>query len=176
MNQEIFIHRDFIAIHNFPVPPSYNECLMPSGGRLIKTGVSRFYEGNAAIWKAKNKDSANIISEIMKEWIKESMISVSVIIAWPYDSVFTKSKDAMHKIKSLDVTNRIKPLHDRLVDCFGVDDMYFFTDYSEKCYLERDSKLKNPTMVITFARTKPQPFNNYLKTLSQVKESLSARN
>lgn len=173
MGKEIFIHQDLIVIEGFPVPPSYNDCLMPSGGRLIKTGKARIFEGNAVRWKANHSEEVKKISSALNQWTEESMISVTVVIAWPYDSVFTKTKDALHKIKSLDISNRIKPLHDRLVDCFGVDDMYFFDDYCEKCFLDKDSKQKEPTMMVIFKKTSPRSFDTYKATIDKLKYLLS---
>lgn len=139
-----------IWIKKFPLPPSVNEYLMPSIGKLkinkktgksytsagwIKTAVHRVFEEDCHIWRYKNlaeyKNILKAMDQIKEEYKqkgKHLILRIDICFVFHYSRVWTVGGG----IKRIDADNRLKPCLDAISSLLGLDDAHFFSDSCEK--------------------------------------------
>ncbi len=131
-----------ILFDRFPLPPTANHAY-PTGtnGRRHKSSAMRIFEAEATKWWMVNRPLVTHARKALGGEIaidKASMIRVDAWVCFHYGSLFTK--DSVRK--KMDVSNRIKALHDALSNVLLIDDRYFMVgetapvvikDFEEEC-------------------------------------------
>jgi hypothetical protein len=124
-----------IWLANFPLPPSVNDHLMPSGGRMVKTKKHRQYTDLCYLWAAQNRNAFDPIKmrleralRVAEEMKEPFALRVDAFIVFHHDRVFT----ANNLLWAIDANNRLKPLLDGLVHVLKIDDKHFFAGNCEK--------------------------------------------
>lgn len=127
-----------IIIKGFPLPPSSNKLYSAFKGRLVKSKGGREYDVKVDVFKIVYKRKLEAVkNEISK--LNTNALKVSCIF------VFHKNRIIGQKgqVKKLDVTNRVKQVHDNLAKIIEIDDCHFFETPIKKviCESEKDEQV-----------------------------------
>jgi hypothetical protein len=116
----------------FPIPPSENNCYPTMVNRKTMRAF-RFPSGELKAFKKAvdtwARDRQDLIKRARLALLpsQQSQVRVDIYIAWSSQRLYTKDG----RRKSLDASNRIKPIHDALSELLGIDDRFFYTGQSE---------------------------------------------
>jgi Holliday junction resolvase RusA-like endonuclease len=111
-----------IVFESIPIPPSSNHQYVSfvRHGRVIHVKSPELVK-----WR-KEFDAWVILNingvRAARSFVNGKLLNVHVDIYWPYEKLFTKQG----KPKKLDVSNRLKALHDALADALEIDDCVFW--------------------------------------------------
>lgn len=119
-----------IYFFGVPLPPSSNHqyATIMRHGRPIRIPAkeTKDYEKIFKAWLLSNKDAIKSARESIVEWKKP--LSISMVVAFKRERLVTRDG----RLKRLDVTNRIKAIHDLMSDALGIDDSLFISCPTEK--------------------------------------------
>lgn len=123
-----------ILLAGAPIPPSTNHqySTIVRGGKTIRvpSKEATHYKRLFAFWKLKNARAINAARDEIKAWGEP--VEVCMYVCFSKERLFTKD----HRIKKLDITNRVKSIHDLLCEALGFDDSMIVSASMEKCAVE----------------------------------------
>jgi len=121
----------------FPLPPSVNEYLSPSGkrGRFVKNETYKIFERKVFVWSLKH----NSILHDMRLLLKDKKDPLSIDITFVFHKPRIICKDGSIKLGKNDATNFVKPFLDVLSKLLGIDDSLFNDNQIKRAYCERES-------------------------------------
>ena len=147
-----------LVLTGIPVPPSSNNQYVSfvRHGRIVHVRSPELVKYRKAFdsWAKANAEAVLAI----REMVKGSAIQVDAFVALHRDRLYTKRGT----FKKLDVSNRLKALHDYLGDLLLVDDSHFFAVAAEKVVVE---KVEDEQVIVFIC---PCP----ARTLAEVQELL----
>lgn len=121
-----------VTLYGAPLPPSSNNqyASFVRGGRLVHVPSKDLvaYKRTFAGWARLNRPGIQCAIELLGD----GGVEVEAFFAFERTRLYTK-KDAF---KKLDVSNRLKALHDGLSEALGIDDCRFFSVTAEKYFVE----------------------------------------
>jgi Holliday junction resolvase RusA-like endonuclease len=112
-----------IVLKGIPMPPTSNNQYLAIRGRFVPNGSLTRYKRDFEIWARAN---ISIISQAHKELQRDAQLSISCDFYFSKGRVFTTGLKAKSKLQKLDVTNRVKSLHDMICKAIEIDDRQFF--------------------------------------------------
>lgn len=119
-----------IFISGLPVPPTSNHqyVSMVRGGRTIrfKSKGAKDYEREFHSWAIRNKSMVDKAIVTLEKW--HSPLEARAYVIFEKSRLITKD----FCMKKLDISNRMKALHDLLCDVLLIDDCHFVTNVNEK--------------------------------------------
>jgi Holliday junction resolvase RusA-like endonuclease len=121
-----------ILFDQLPMPPSENQCYATDfhTKRRFETKELSEYKSRFQAWSIKRfKEIADLQGKLKWDMADHrQQIRIDAYFFFQYEELFTKpttSRDRPRR-KKMDVSNRIKPLHDCIAAMLGVDDSRFF--------------------------------------------------
>lgn len=132
-----------ILLDRFPLPPTVSAAYINqkrSGGRT-KGHKLKLFEADVTKWWMINRPLISHARKALGDEIladKASMIKIDAWVCFHYGSLFTQDGER----QKMDVSNRIKALHDSLANVLLIDDRYFMVgetapvvikDYEDEC-------------------------------------------
>lgn len=126
------LDRGGIILEGIPIPPSSNNQYKAfvRNNRIIHARSQDLLDFKKDFEKWAKANSGGI--RMARAMLEGSAVEVEAFIGFHRERLFTK-KDTF---KRLDVSNRIKALHDCLSDVLGIDDSAFFAISAEKFVVE----------------------------------------
>jgi Holliday junction resolvase RusA-like endonuclease len=130
-----FMHqKEAIVFAKLPIPPSSNHqyFLAKRGNKTyhIPSDDLKKFKKSMSIYPAINGPFFNMNKTGVRRWIEDGLLlEVRVMFFFRYNRIFCKDG----KPKKMDVSNRLKALHDQLSHILEIDDSWFFKIYAEKC-------------------------------------------
>lgn len=122
-----------IWLTKFPLPPSINEQLAPSRGRLIKTKKARDYDEKVKMWIFVNRDGLTKAQSVLLPFVQTGFgLRIDSFFAFQEQRILCKSARAKDWVRVLDANNRLKSAIDGLSAGLGIDDKFIFTGLCEK--------------------------------------------
>lgn len=119
-----------IYLFGIPLPPSVNEqyatILRGNIPIRIPSKIAKQYEKIFWQWKLSNSKAVNQARDDIVKW--NSPLEIEMYVAITKERMFTKDG----RLKSWDVTNRSKSLHDLLASVLGIDDKLFVSTPMQK--------------------------------------------
>lgn len=119
-----------IVFDNFPIPPSsnaiYRSFFNKKIGRLVhyKSKELKAYQVLVDSWASNRSMMIAAAKHVLESGVRDHMNSIRV------DAYFGLKRSRLwtreNTRKKIDVSNRIKALHDTLSTCLGIDDRFFF--------------------------------------------------
>lgn len=91
------------------------------------------------------------------------LLNVDAYFVWPIERVFTKGEKAKSWIRSIDAHNRLKQLHDALMNhVLEIDDSYIFSGNATKMF---DGSITEPQCYIEIKFVEHNQFHfNYIRS------------
>lgn len=128
---EDFSKRTEVVFSNCPMPPSSNH---QYASKVIKGRVLHFKTKEVRDWKSEFdtwclQNMAGI--KFAREFVKDKTLGVGCLFFFEQARLYTKTG----KLKKLDVSNRIKALHDALAEALHIDDSVFMKIWAEKAMI-----------------------------------------
>lgn len=122
-----------------PMPPSENN-LYPTGwhGKRIRSRALEDYRKGVIIALRRGYCGSlteSVKTKIMQSWIKEGY-GLKVDASFYFKSLTTKKGS----VRRIDVSNRLKALHDALAIVFQIDDRYFWDVSAKKNEIKMPAK------------------------------------
>jgi len=129
-----------IVIRNYPYPPSENAmyATIRKGNKTWRTSSRELmeYKRRCNTFYLLNKETMKRAQEIIREWVKLGYgIELDALIFMEYQRFLTKEGQD----KKVDVSNRIKGLHDTLSELLKVDDHKIYKMSAEKIVAKEES-------------------------------------
>ena len=125
-------NKDALLLIQLPIPPTSNHQYIPiRQGRSCRLVSSQKLNDYKKAMQAYKFTSPIFLqqSHQMKLWKEEGHIfEVRAIFFFHTKNIYTKRGD----VKKMDVSNRLKALHDSLAELFDIDDSFFFRVAAEK--------------------------------------------
>lgn len=112
-----------IILKNIPMPPSSNMQYKVFSGRFVPNGSLTRYKKDFERWGLQNH---KIILEARERVQRDAQLSISCDFYFSKGRVFTTGLKAKSALQKLDVTNRVKALHDMVCKILQIDDRQFF--------------------------------------------------
>lgn len=123
-----------IVFEAIPIPPSSNNQYKSfmRNGRVIHVKAPELvqYKLAFAAWAKANAPAIKAAGEILAH----HRLSVSAFFFLKHHRIFTKTGS----VKRLDVSNRLKALHDCIAEAIGIDDAQFFEIAARKVAISND--------------------------------------
>jgi Holliday junction resolvase RusA-like endonuclease len=137
-----------VVFSRLPLPPTSNKMYS-----LVRRGFKTFHVASRelkafqkamAFYAQLHQADLKYKKGQIHEWIKDGrLLRIESIFYFRKDRLFTK-KDA---IKKLDVSNRLKALHDCLCDQIDIDDSLFFEIEAAKCISAEENDFREDALV-----------------------------
>lgn len=130
--------RPCVLIHDLPIPPSSNNQYM-----IVKRGRKMLHVPSKELTEYKLKmNNISILDpdfksfkDTIRGWVERGyVLEIRAQFYFKHNRIFTKDS----RVKKMDVSNRIKALHDSLSAILGVDDSFFFQIFAEKICCDPD--------------------------------------
>jgi Holliday junction resolvase RusA-like endonuclease len=133
MDLNLFESRASILFTKVPMSPSSNNqyTLVRRGGRTfhVPSLELKTYQKNMIKYPLTCPELFMVGKQKIKDWLAHGLpLEIRAIFFFKREKIFTKAG----KAKKLDVSNRIKALHDCLCELLEMDDSMFFRVYVEK--------------------------------------------
>jgi hypothetical protein len=117
------------VLKRIPIPPTSNNLYASVRGRFIKSIEGRKYDAALKLYSIRN---FKLIDTIKAELKPNDLLKIHCYFIFSKNRIISKKGD----YKKLDVTNRIKALHDAVSDFIGIDDKQFISIMCEKIICE----------------------------------------
>lgn len=122
-----------IHFSGFPIPPSSNNQYIQRGRFRVASVQLRAFKQTFEACGVMQAGAIKQAKEILKAW---PSLTVHCVFNFNYTRVFTKKGE----IKRMDVSNRIKAIHDCLSELIERDDSHFFLVSAEKRVSETEEE------------------------------------
>lgn len=121
-----------LFIGDFPMPPSWNQAKTVAryGRQIVNTKAANDFEKECKVWAKKRAPHLQELRLTAKEICAGGYMSVSFWFCFPREKLLTLDGSP----KTIDVSNRIKMLEDRLAEVIEVDDKFFQLESCEKLF------------------------------------------
>lgn len=120
-----------MKLMNIPLPPSsnliYNTVMIHGYPRRVKSAKMRTWLREMEGWAYNYPEALRDARLLVSNMAADDVLKVDAVFCFQKGSVLTLKG----KPKKLDVSNRVKCLHDRISELIGIDDSYFW-ETSEK--------------------------------------------
>lgn len=111
-----------MKLEKFPVPPSSNKLYSSFRGRLIKSKDGRDYDNKVQTFVLLNKRKIESFKKHVNLLLERGpYLSITTVFVMHKSKVLTKQG----RLKKIDVSNRLKALHDAFARAMGIDDCVF---------------------------------------------------
>ena len=137
-NFDDFLHKkEAVAFAKLPLPPSSNNqyFLARRGSKTyhVPSDELKLFKVKMNGYPVLNGNLFKMNKSIVKSWISDSYaLECRIMFFFKKERVFCKDG----RPKKMDVSNRLKALHDQLATLLEIDDSWFFKIYAEKCVAE----------------------------------------
>lgn len=123
-----------VVLQGLPMPPSsnqqYSTVIKMVGGfrqtRRVKSKEAAIYQRAFQSWSIVNSAKIKEVKAIVNAW--NTGLECTMYFIFPREKLLTKK----NQLKKLDVTNRIKQIHDLLADALDIDDSWHIRTVEEK--------------------------------------------
>jgi hypothetical protein len=125
---------DSIVLQGLPMPPSsngqYSTVITMKAGfrqtRRVKSKEAVIYARSFQHWSIVNSDKIKEAKAAISSW--NTGLECTMYFIFPKEKLLTQK----NQLKKLDVTNRIKQIHDLLVTALDIDDSWYVRTVEEK--------------------------------------------
>lgn len=143
-----------ICLSGLPLPPSsnnqYKTVLMRGKMLRVPSADYKKFKADFGAWLYENKRAVEAAREKIAP-LADAGLKCSVFLGFAACRLVSQKG----KFKRLDVSNRMKALHDIVADALGIDDSCFVSVTAEKFYVEAHEK---ESSVIKFEPCELRPF------------------
>lgn len=134
--------RDSIRFFNLPMPPSSNHqySLFRRGSKTlhIPSKALKEYKQAMSSYPLLHSNSCLIARALMRRWLDNRLpLEFHSVFYFSHQKLFTKD----NQVKRLDVSNRIKALHDCMGEMLQVDDSMIFRLTAEKAISQQNAEM-----------------------------------
>jgi len=131
--------KSYVLLTKLPIPPSSNNqyALVRRGHKTFHVPSKKLtqFQAKMQAYPYTNPDLYLIHKQAIHQWLKEGYpLEIRCLFFFRRDRIFTKK----NTVKRLDVSNRIKALHDCLCKLLEIDDSLFFRVTAEKVVSEEN--------------------------------------
>jgi Holliday junction resolvase RusA-like endonuclease len=122
-----------LNLYHLPIPPSSNNQYI-----LVRRGKKTYHVPSAELLVFRSNVShyalqtRNVLNEAKKTFTEFKQFQIHCLFTFKRERLFTKQ----NTVKKLDVSNRLKALHDEVSRIIGIDDSQFFEISATKRPLE----------------------------------------
>lgn len=145
-------------LKRIPIPPTSNNLYASVRGRLIKSIEGRKYESALKLYSIRN---FKILDKIKSNLKPSDSLRVDCFFIFHKNRIISKKGE----YKKLDVTNRIKALHDAISDMVGIDDKQFISVGCEKIICENQ---EDEQVIVLLSKSVQRDFSiikEYIKNI-----------
>lgn len=121
-----------ISFEGLPMPPSSNNQYIQRGRFRVPSLELREFKAEFERVAREREIAFSKAAKLIAEW---GALEVHCVFYFPFEKLFTKKST----VKRLDVSNRIKAIHDCLSDAIKRDDADFFLISAEKRVTEEEA-------------------------------------
>lgn len=122
--------KNSILFMGVPLPPSsnkqYSTFLRNGKIQRVTSPAAALYQHDFKAWAFRHRADILAATQTILQW--QSTIEIRAYVIFKKSRLLTKDS----RIKKLDISNRLKALHDLLADAFNIDDSHFSTNFNEK--------------------------------------------